>query len=396
MNDILNKINMVHSSGVPYLSIGEVIYRYREKAKNAPDVTEVYSVSNTYGLIKSEEYWGAQIHSDDTSNYNVVRPRMVAYRPAGIDVGTIGLMPEGEAGLVSPAYVVFGIKDTILPEYLMLNIRSSSVLFQIDQLKEEGARVKFDFDRWDKIRIPVPSLEIQKCIVDVLNHFTSLSDKLDEELSARRKQYEYYSNILFDFDDNIHRKALGEVINVCMCKRIKKDQTSPEGDIPFYKNGTLGKEADSYISQELYDEYRSKYKYPNVGEVMLSTAGTVGRAVKYDGKPAYFQDSNVVWLQNDETEVLNDYLYWFCMSQPWKIPSRSTIKHLHNDMIKDTEIPIPSMEQQRTIIEMLDCFYSLCIDEKKGLLAEISAREKQYRYYRDLLLNIKENAGGVV
>ena len=87
-----------------------------------------------------------------------------------------------------------------------------------------------------------------------------------------------------------------------MCKRIFKEQTSSylKDGIPFYKIGTFGQLADSYISKELYEDYKSKYSFPKVGDILISASGTIGRLVVYDGSPAYFQDSNIVWLGNDE------------------------------------------------------------------------------------------------
>lgn len=93
-----------------------------------------------------------------------------------------------------------------------------------------------------------------------------------------------------------------------MCKRIFKDQTSPYGDVPFYKIGTFGEVPDAYISSMLYEEYKQKYPYPRKGEVLISAAGTIGKAVVYNGEQAYFQDSNIVWVSNDETKVKNSFL----------------------------------------------------------------------------------------
>ena len=75
--------------------------------------------------------------------------------------------------------------------------------------------------------------------------------------------------------------------------------------------GTFGKEPDAYISREKFDEYRQKYSFPKKGDVLISAAGTIGRAVIYDGEPAYYQDSNIVWLDNDENKVLNKYLFYY-------------------------------------------------------------------------------------
>ena len=77
------------------------------------------------------------------------------------------------------------------------------------------------------------------------------------------------------------------------------------GDVPFYKIGTFGKKADAYISKQKYAEYRSAYSYPKKGDILISAAGTIGRTVVYDGEDAYYQDSNIVWIDNDESIVLN-------------------------------------------------------------------------------------------
>lgn len=109
-----------------------------------------------------------------------------------------------------------------------------------------------------KIEIPLPPLEIQNEIVRILDTFTAHTAELQAELQARKEQYEYYRNKSLTFDENDERVKwikLGEIGNTCMCKRIMKHQTSDIGEVPFFKIGTFGKEADAFISYELYDEY---------------------------------------------------------------------------------------------------------------------------------------------
>ena len=101
------------------------------------------------------------------------------------------------------------------------------------------------------------------------------------------------------------RLRLGDIGKVSMCKRVLKHETLPEGDIPFYKISTFGGRADVFIARELYDNYRLKYSYPKCGDILISAAGTVGKTVVYNGSPAYFQDSNIVWIANNEKVVLN-------------------------------------------------------------------------------------------
>ena len=184
--------------------------------------------------------------------------------------------------------------------------------------------------------------------------------------------------------------TLGEIGKVLMCKRIMKAETTPVGDVPFFKIGTFGKEPDAYISQEKYDEYRKTYSFPKRGDILISAAGTIGRTVIYDGEPAYYQDSNIVWIDNDESKVLNKYLYYYYALKPWAVSNGGTIARLYNDNISKTKIPVPSLAEQERIVAILDRFDSLCNDISSGLPAEIEARRKQYEYYRDKLLTFKE------
>ena len=112
-----------------------------------------------------------------------------------------------------------------------------------------------------------------------------------------------------EFDEEWKQIRLGEIGKVSMCKRILKEQTSVSGDIPFFKIGTFGKQADAYIDSDLYEDYKKRYSFPNKGDILISAAGTIGRTVVYDGMPAYFQDSNIVWIANDEKTVTNPFLY---------------------------------------------------------------------------------------
>lgn len=168
-------------------------------------------------------------------------------------------------------------------------------------------------------------------------------------------------------------KKLGEVAEVCMCKRIFAHQTSKIGNIPFYKIGTFGKEADAYISSQLYEEYKSKYSYPEKGDVFISAAGTLGRTVVFDGRPAYFQDSNIVWLKIDKSQLSNDYLAQYYKVIKWASSEGSTISRLYNGIICDTEILLPPLEEQTAIAEALSDIDNLIsslqklIEKKKAI-----------------------------
>ena len=168
--------------------------------------------------------------------------------------------------------------------------------------------------------------------------------------------------IRFDgFTYDWEQRKLGELGAVQTCKRIFKEQTSEQGDIPFFKNGTIGLEPDSYISREVYEEFRRLYPYPEVGDTLISVVGSIGRTAEYTGKDEYFQDSNVVWLKTDGS-INKKFLKISYQVIKWLIEG-STVKHLYNDNILRSEIVMPpsQIEQAKiaTTFEALDHLITL-------------------------------------
>jgi len=147
---------------------------------------------------------------------------------------------------------------------------------------------------------------------------------------------------------------LGEIGKISMCKRILKSQTNEFSGIPFYKISTFGGTPTVYIDEKIYREYKEKYSYPKKGDILISAAGTIGKTVIFDGEDSYFQDSNIVWIENDESKVTNQFLYYFLQTNPFITTNGSTIKRLYNDNLRDTKIPnVPSIQQQNQITDVL-------------------------------------------
>lgn len=185
--------------------------------------------------------------------------------------------------------------------------------------------------------------------------------------------------------DGVPKMKLGAIGKVSMCKRILKADTATTGDVPFYKIGTFGKDADAFISYEKYEEFSSKYSYPKKGDILISAAGTIGRTVIYDGSPAYYQDSNIVWLAHDESIVLNKYLYYCYELQPWMVSSGGTISRLYNDNIMQAEIYVPPLPVQCEIVRILNNFTALT----SALTAELTAQRKRYSGLLNSLLSFE-------
>ena len=176
-----------------------------------------------------------------------------------------------------------------------------------------------------------------------------------------------------------------------MCKRIFKEQTTEQGDVPFYKIGTFGGTPDAFISRELFDEYQRLYQFPKVGDILISAAGTIGRTIVYQGDPAYYQDSNIVWLQHDE-RLDNGFLLQFLDGKNWSSLEGSTLKRLYNKDLLNTEIAIPSPDEQHQIgsaFARLDDIITLhqrkC--QYRGLYGHLSWEQRKLRDCFEFLKN---------
>lgn len=196
--------------------------------------------------------------------------------------------------------------------------------------------------------------------------------------------------------DGVEYKRLGDIGRISMCKRVLKSQTNSVSGVPFYKIGTFGKEADSYISEELFLDYKSRYPYPKKGDVLISASGTIGRTVIFDGKPSYFQDSNIIWVANNEEFLTNKFLYYIYQTNPWKVADGGTIQRLYNSDLEKIKLPVPPLEVQREIVRILDNFAIATTEIQQKLQEELAARQKQYEYYRDLLLTFKSNESTIL
>lgn len=182
----------------------------------------------------------------------------------------------------------------------------------------------------------------------------------------------------FEKDGDWVEKKLGEVGDPLMCKRVFKEETSPNpiNGIPFYKIGTFGGKADSYIPIDLYNEYKNKFSFPNKGDILISASGTIGRLVVYDGSPAYFQDSNIVWLGNDEELVRNEFLFHCYSLVSWQTSDGGVIRRLYNSDLKNIQIRYPEEKmEQKKIASTLSALDEV-ITAQSGKIAQLQLHKK--------------------
>ena len=252
------------------------------------------------------------------------------------------------------------------PDFIQLNLASDRGQKQIKSSQAGGGREGLNFQQIGKMEFVFPTLDEQKQIGNYFNnidHLITLHQRKCEQTKTLKKymlqkmfpqEGQKVPEIRFEgFTGDWEQRKLGELGTVQTCKRIFKEQTSEKGDIPFFKNGTIGLEPDSYISREMYEEFRRLYPYPEVGDTLISVVGSIGRTAEYTGKDEYFQDSNVVWLKTDGS-INKKFLKISYQVIKWLIEG-STVKHLYNDNILRSEIVMPvSQIEQAKIAEFFE------------------------------------------
>ncbi|MFP6321978.1 restriction endonuclease subunit S [Helicobacter pylori] len=263
-----------------------------------------------------------------------------------------------------------------------------------------------DMSAFKKYKFPIPPLEIQQEIVKILDAFTELNTELNTELKARKKQYEYYQNMLLDFNDinqnhkdakmsaktypkrlktllqtlapkGVEFRKLGEVCEIIRGKRVTKKEILDKGKYPVVSGG-IG-----------FMGYLNEYNREE-NTITIAQYGTAG-FVNWQNQKFWANDVCFSVIPNET--LINRYLYYVLTNMQnylYSISNRSAIPYsISSNNIMQITIPIPPLEIQQEIVKILDQFSLLTTDLLAGIPAEIKARKKQYEYYREKLLTFK-------
>ena len=299
-------------------------------------------------------------------------------------IGKCALITKDAVGMAFGAFMTVLRSNIIDPKLLLYIWQSNSIQKQV--ANNIGATINqitnADFNRFE-ISYPA-DLSAQRRIAAILS-------SADKVIAATQKTIAKYKQIKQGMMEELLKPKegwkmvrLGEVGKISMCKRVFSFETSTEGEIPFYKIGTFGKTADAFITRQLFEEYKSKFSYPKVGDILISASGTIGRTVVFDGEPAYFQDSNIIWIDNDEQIVLNQFLYYLYQTITWNLEG-STIARLYNDNFNKIEISVPYKNDKPDLIKQRRIAAIL-----SGIDAKIAAEEKVLEKYEKVKKGLME------
>ena len=339
---------------------GELYVKVSEKNDLSFGTDKIISVANMYFKEDIKDS-----NDDYMKTYNVMRLGDIAFEGNKSKNYAHGRFVENTIGdgIISHVFDVFRpIVDYDL-NYWKYFINNEGVMGKTMARCTKSSTMMTNLVANDFLKesVLVPILEEQKKIGKYLSNIDNLITlhqcKCDETKELKKymlqkmfpKDGEKVPEIRFQgFTGDWEQRKLGELGTVQTCKRIFKEQTSEQGDIPFFKNGTIGLEPDSYISREVYEEFRRLYPYPEVGDTLISVVGSIGRTAEYTGKDEYFQDSNVVWLKTDGS-INKKFLKISYQVIKWLIEG-STVKHLYNDNILRSEIVMPSSQKEQAKI----------------------------------------------
>ncbi len=271
-----------------------------------------------------------------------------------------------------------------------------------------------DMTAFKKYKFPIPPLEIQQEIVKILDAFTELNTELNTELKARKKQYEYYRNMLLDFNDinQSHKDAKERLAHKTYPKRLKAllQTLAPDG-VGFRKLGEVCESTNkktlkiSEVSEverngmypvinsgrDLYGYY---HDFNNDGEnITIASRGEYAGFINYFNEKFFAGGLCYPYKVKDTCKLLTIFLYFYLKTNESQIMEnlvfRGSIPALNKADIENLTIPIPPLEIQQEIVKILDQFSTLTTDLQAGIPAEIELRKKQYEYYREKLLTFK-------
>ena len=383
MSKLAELIEKFCPNGVEYKELNEIAH-YAKKRINATEINE-----NTYvgveNLLQNKQ--GKTISSSVPNNGKVIQ-----FEKGDILLGNIRpylkkIWLSDCAGGTNGDVLAIQINDRtqITPEFLYY-VMSSDKFFLYDVQNSKGAKMpRGDKEAVMKYNLPVPPLEVQREIVRVLDSFTFLTAELTAELTARKKQYEFYRNRLLTFDNSIKMVSLADIADIGTGSS-NTNEGLEEGKYPFYVR-----------SQEPLR--KNEYEYDETAIITAGDGVGVGKVFHYvEGKYALHQRAYRIHINT--SDVLPRYYFHYMRSAflPYiqKTMFQGSVASIRRPMLNQFPVPIPSMDVQKRLVNVLDNFEVICTDLNIGLPAEIEARKKQYEYYRDLLLTFAETGNTIM
>lgn len=408
MNKIETLIKELCPDGVEWKELNDVILSLNTGLNprkffklNTPDANNYY--------ITIKEIRNRQIKIlENTDLINDEALRLCNNR-SNLEVGDILFSGTGTIGqmvVIEEEPFNWNIKEgvySIKPDCTKLNSHFLMYLLESEKIKQTYIKLKaggtvqsIPMKALRGLKIPIPPLEIQEEIVKILDKFTDYVTELTTELTLRQKQYHYYQDELFTFEnEEVEWKRFDEVCEIIRGNGLQKKDFVSEG-VPCIHYGQIytyygitANETKSFVSNTVSE----KLKKASYGDIILATTSEniedVGKSLVWLGEEEVCIGGHSCILKtNQNSEYINHYLRTTqFQKQKERLVIGTKVIELYPKKIGTILIPIPSPETQLRISEILNGFNNLCNSFGEGLPKEIELRKKQYEYYRDKLLS---------
>jgi len=297
-----------------------------------------------------------------------------------------GIEYSNYKGICSPAYIILRKKIDIEDHFFKCYFKTDLFIQDLNKNLEgirDGKMVSYK--QFSELLLPTPSKPEQQKIAALLTTLDALIAAQSEKIRALQAHKKGLMQQLFpaegervprvrfrEFRDKgeWEEKTLGEIGDVLMCKRIFAEETNDTEGVPFFKIGTLGGRPDAYIDKKLFEEYKAKYNYPRKGEILITCSGTVGKCLTYNGEEAYYQDSNIVWIDNPSLEIMNELLFYMLSNVNWEKLNSTTITRIYGSDLRNLIIVFPKTpEEQQKVAAALSSLDALIAAQGEKLEA---------------------------
>lgn len=397
MKIIENLISRYCPDGVEYVDLGEVVVFTDGHSFSSGSFTE----SGEYQVVKITDIFGGLVNRGKTFINELPEKLKNGQQLSGGEILVAMSGSTGKTGYNTLSNAVVNQRIAILRnqdciengylKHLLVNGTFETYCFK----NGTGPQNNISKAQLLRYRIPLPPLPIQQEIVRILDTFTNLTAELTAELTARRKQYEYYRDELLTFGEDVPKLCLSEIATeMYRGSGIKRDEVSESG-IPCVRYGEIYTTYDVQFNKcvsHVDPKKVSAPKYFEYGDVLFAITGEsvsdIAKSVVYLGSDTCLAGGDIVVMKHKQNPRYMAYALSTTNAQIQKSKGKVKSKVVHSSMpsLREIRIPIPSLIEQEKIANILDNFRKLCNGFDEGLPAEISARQKQYEYYRNKLL----------
>ena len=395
MNRVNELIKEYCPDGVPFQKVKDVYTRVKGTPITAGKMKEIACDDGEIRIFAGGKTI-IDAHEKDIPKANITRVPAVLVQSRGV----IDVVYYDKPFTFKNEMWAYTSENIVSVKFLYYVLKNSIQTFR-DAASGMGSLPQISLKVTEEFKLPVPPLEVQREIVHILDSFTLLTAELTAELTARKKQYEFYRDKLLTFSENkVKYLPLGELypdIRNGFVGTVTPFFSNKENGVLYLRgtnvhDGVISNEDVVYVSKEFHEKHnRTELKSD---DIIMVQSGHVGECAVV-GEAYAGANCHALIVMSNGGKCNSKYIVYYFHSYEGRkkldaITTGGTVKHILASKMKKVIVPIPPLEVQNRLVNVLDNLEAICTDLNIGLPAEIEVRQKQYEYYRDLLLTFAE------